>query len=325
MFKTCCLSTVCALLPLLAKSCGQRPSPPDLTNCTRLEFHCPDGGLNYFFPSSALQEAIFSMEEKEHIGSFDAWAVSDRALISVFAQHVSQGTYWGRRAQGATSPGIGVACFVDDECVTRFAAYPGLIEVQDGDMFKYPVGALGLSVLDPTAMRPYKSRFHCASNLSWLSIGGPFSRREVNSYPDPNRWCDAVVDALRHRYSINAAGDGRKTRSYSDLTIATRFICLKLEAAAASEEDGSQSGAMNLSGEIGHPWRSDYAMNSNCRADSSADMVLLFETTPGWNQHGGLELFTFDNHDPRGGLVLLNDGTVKFIRTEDELKQLRWK
>jgi hypothetical protein len=54
-------------------------------------------------------------------------------------------------------------------------------------------------------------------------------------------------------------------------------------------------------------------------------MVLLFETKAGWNQHGGPELFTFDNHDPKGGCVLLNDGTVKFIRTKEELHQLRWK
>ena len=52
------------------------------------------------------------------------------------------------------------------------------------------------------------------------------------------------------------------------------------------------------------------------------------------------DLFTFDNHDPKrlapivlpspqrssgGGCVLLNDGTVKFIRTEEELHALRWK
>ena len=72
-------------------------------------------------------------------------------------------------------------------------------------------------------------------------------------------------------------------------------------------------------------WISTYAMNPNCRKDSSPDTVFLFESKPGWNQHGGPELFTFDNHDPKGGLVLLNDGTVKFIRTEEELKQLRWK
>ncbi|MGD2095208.1 MAG: hypothetical protein PVH77_09410, partial [Phycisphaerales bacterium] len=68
-----------------------------------------------------------------------------------------------------------------------------------------------------------------------------------------------------------------------------------------------------------------YAMNSNCTTISPPDMVLLFETKAGWNQHGGPELFTFTNHDPKGGCVLLKDGTVKFIRTREELNQLRWK
>ncbi|HNS20535.1 MAG TPA: hypothetical protein PKH24_08545 [Sedimentisphaerales bacterium] len=70
---------------------------------------------------------------------------------------------------------------------------------------------------------------------------------------------------------------------------------------------------------------SDYAMNSNCREGSPKDVVFLFESQPGWNQHGGPELFTFDKHDPKGGCVLLNDDEVKFIRTAEELKQLRWK
>jgi len=68
-----------------------------------------------------------------------------------------------------------------------------------------------------------------------------------------------------------------------------------------------------------------YAMNPNCKSDSPPDTVLLFETKAGWNQHGGPELFTFDNHDPKGGCVLLNNRTVKFIRTKEELQQLRWK
>ena len=68
-----------------------------------------------------------------------------------------------------------------------------------------------------------------------------------------------------------------------------------------------------------------YAANPNCILDSPADTVFLFETKAGWNQHGGAELFTFDHHDPKGGCVLLNDGTAKFIRTREELQQLRWK
>ena len=66
-------------------------------------------------------------------------------------------------------------------------------------------------------------------------------------------------------------------------------------------------------------------MNTRCQVDSPGDVVLIFETKMGWNQHGGPELFTFDNHDPKGGCVLLNDGTVRFIRTEEELHALRWK
>ncbi|NLZ07901.1 MAG: hypothetical protein GXY19_22230 [Phycisphaerae bacterium] len=66
-------------------------------------------------------------------------------------------------------------------------------------------------------------------------------------------------------------------------------------------------------------------MNSNNTEASPDDMVFLFESKPSWNQHGGPELFTFDNHEPRGGCVLLNDGTVKFVRSEEELHALRWK
>ncbi|MHC4464797.1 MAG: hypothetical protein ACYS30_25715 [Planctomycetota bacterium] len=43
------------------------------------------------------------------------------------------------------------------------------------------------------------------------------------------------------------------------------------------------------------------------------------------NQHNRPELFTFDNHGPKSGCVLLNDGTVTFIPTTEELQQLRWK
>ena len=66
-------------------------------------------------------------------------------------------------------------------------------------------------------------------------------------------------------------------------------------------------------------------MNPDCGPNSAANVVLLFEAKAAWNQHGGTELFTLDHHDPKGGCVLLNDGTVIFIRTEEQLKALRWK
>jgi len=68
-----------------------------------------------------------------------------------------------------------------------------------------------------------------------------------------------------------------------------------------------------------------FVVNPNCKPKSPPDTVLLFESKVGWNQHGGPELFTFDNHNPKGGCVLFNDGSVRFIRTKEELKKLRWK
>ena len=65
-------------------------------------------------------------------------------------------------------------------------------------------------------------------------------------------------------------------------------------------------------------------MNPNCQRNSPGDMVLLFETKAGWNRHGGSELFSFGNHDPWDGCVLLNDGTVLFVRTKRQLRRLRW-
>ena len=108
-------------------------------------------------------------------------------------------------------------------------------------------------------------------------------------YPQATGWCDVIADSLRE------TGVARET-------IGQFFSC-------PSAGRG----------------KCHYAMNAACTRNAPADMVLLFETKAGWNQHGGPELFTFDNHDPTGGCVLLNDGTVKFIRTEEELKQLRWK
>jgi hypothetical protein len=133
----------------------------------------------------------------------------------------------------------------------------------------------------------YRLRFH---NLLEALRQNDSSIRNKILYPRPSEWCD---DILRS-YPVFGSGYGHLDPK--------PHIC-------PSAGRG----------------KNHYAMNPNCKPNSPVDMVLLFETKPGWNQHGGPGLFTFDNHDPRGGCVLLNDGTVKFIRTKQELKQLRWR
>ena len=148
-----------------------------------------------------------------------------------------------------------------------------------------------LLVLTPQ-LRPFELRGTCAHRIEavflHMDLREHLLSKESPKYPPPDTWCDAV---LNHYLSTHASG-----------SIEGLFRC-----------PAAQQG------------RCHYAINPNCRPDSPPETVLLFETSPGWNQHGGPELFTFDNHDPKGGLVLLNDCTVKFIRTEEERKQLRWK
>ena len=67
-----------------------------------------------------------------------------------------------------------------------------------------------------------------------------------------------------------------------------------------------------------------YAINPNCEPNSPNDVVLLFETTGGWNQFGGPEILTTENHKGKGCNVLFNDYHVEFVKPE-RLGELKWK
>jgi len=69
--------------------------------------------------------------------------------------------------------------------------------------------------------------------------------------------------------------------------------------------------------------RCHYAINPNCEPNSPGDIVLLFETKGGWNQFGGPELLTADNHMGKGCNVLFNDGHVEFVHPERP-GELKW-
>ncbi|MHC4545214.1 MAG: H-X9-DG-CTERM domain-containing protein [Planctomycetota bacterium] len=73
--------------------------------------------------------------------------------------------------------------------------------------------------------------------------------------------------------------------------------------------------------------RCNYAMNKNLenvdRRNAPPDMVLVFESSPGWNQSGGPELLTTDNHKDDGCYVLFVDGHVEFIEKQS-LDELKW-
>lgn len=71
----------------------------------------------------------------------------------------------------------------------------------------------------------------------------------------------------------------------------------------------------------------NYAMNKNLenfsKGDAPPDMVALFETHPGWNQVGGPEILTTDNHQGVGCHVLFVGNRVEFVKTRD-IRELKW-
>jgi prepilin-type processing-associated H-X9-DG protein len=69
--------------------------------------------------------------------------------------------------------------------------------------------------------------------------------------------------------------------------------------------------------------RGYYAINPDCGPNSPPDTVLLFEAKGGWNQFGGPEILTTENHKGEGCNILFIDLHVYFVKTE-ELEDLNW-
>lgn len=130
----------------------------------------------------------------------------------------------------------------------------------------------------------------CESNMAELykAIAG-YSNTHNNQYPKATQWCDLLAEQKPIEKS--------------------NFLCP--EYAKINKWNQEQ------------PYKSSYAVNPNAEPNSAPDVVLLFETKDGWNQFGGPELMTFDNHYRKGCNVLFNDGQVKFIKPEQKDK-LNW-
>jgi len=133
--------------------------------------------------------------------------------------------------------------------------------------------------------REYVYRVICMDNLRVLGIAmQKYAVDYDNKYPTVDKWCDLL---LQH------AGITEK-----------KFVC------RGAFKKGNQKPC-------------HYAINPNCEPDSPNDIVLLFETNGGWNQFGGPELLTIENHRGNGCNVLFNNGHVEFIWKE-QIGELKW-
>jgi prepilin-type processing-associated H-X9-DG protein len=150
-----------------------------------------------------------------------------------------------------------------------------------------PIVAMLLAILMPALgrVRALSYRLVCATNVSSIGKAMMMYADDYNDmYPTPSKWCDL----LEEKADVSPVS----------------FQC------KGAPNDG----------------RCNYAMNKNIEKlglNAPPDMVLVFETDPGWNQNGGPELLTLDNHNGEGCNVLFSDGHVEFIMKND-LPKLKW-
>ncbi len=288
-----CRETRSESKPTTQSEASAEPRPPDLSRCERIRIGLAPSTVD-FVCITPRERTLLNPEEIRYLESAAPFIVDSPEVIQTFAKDISSSTYKGpvRGISGAQYQ-ILFACYEKSGRMISFTAITNLPELGstlEADGHRFENNGIHWRMLVPQVV-PFQLRVACAFNLHNLHAGLRDYLAEKKSYPPAIEWYDATVSRYQAKgYTTNVA------------------ILDKAKSCP-----GASHGQYH------------YAMNPDCEPNSPPDTVLLFEARPGRNQHGGPELFTFDNHDPKGGCVLLNDGTVKFIRTKEELQQLRWK
>ncbi len=167
----------------------------------------------------------------------------------------------------------------------------GLVKIgKSGGKLKgngFAIAGIVLASMIPILMhaRQIAFRMVCSTNMTLLCMAMLIYSNDYDDIPIPSKWCDLLIE-------------------HTDVT-EKNLRC-----------PGAPEGPCN------------YAMNKDIeKLDAERappDMVLLFETHPGWNQSGGPEILTTDSHQGDGCNVLFIDSHVEFVKTKD-LDNLRWK
>lgn len=299
--SVCILLLTCQLSCREAPSVGEptiqsepspQPRPPDLSRCERIRIWLAPSTVD-FVCITPRERTLLSPEEIRYLESVAPFIVDSPEVIQTFAKDIGSSTYVG------PIPGVsGIQYQIYFTCyemngraiyLTTIGNIPDVGNIVEAGGHRFKNNGIHFRTLVPQ-VAPFMLRVRCARNLSELHGGLRYYLDEEKSYPPAIEWYDAMV----HRY---------QAKGYT-----TNVARLERAVSCPAASHGEYN----------------YAMNPDCEPNSPPDTVLLFEARPGRNQHGGPELFTFDNHDPKGGCVLLKDGTAKFIRTKEELEQLRW-
>jgi len=154
-------------------------------------------------------------------------------------------------------------------------------------IFTFLILFLGTTIIAPAFLEARKAayRINCGYSIRILGSSWQMYALDYDSYPKKANWCDLTKPYLEENDNLEY------------------FIC-------PNDKTGPCS----------------YAMNENIPDDANElpdDLVLLFESTPGWNQIGGPDDVVTDRHKRPGASVTFAGGRVEFVKPED-IPNLRW-
>jgi len=161
----------------------------------------------------------------------------------------------------------------------------------------------------------------CQKNLR--ALGSALQKYAADNnglYPIPSKWCDLLVektDIDKDKFCCRSEGDCFRT---TDTPIDETNIPVQVKCIGDYNDSGGQKKYVYQI-----EW-SNYGLNPNAEPNSAPNVVLLFETSNGWNQFGGPDLVSVKNHfayGKEGCNILFNNGNVRFIKPKD-IPKLNW-
>lgn len=163
----------------------------------------------------------------------------------------------------------------------------------------------------------------CAANLRNLGEAmQQYANDYGDQYPTPDKWCDSLIGYTgvkkKHFFCKSTEDGSYSTREPID---EANFAPEAVFHYEYNDVEGQHLYVYSVK------W-CHYAINPNAKPSSPGDMVLLFETRHGWNQFGGPEILSHENHleleGHKGCNILFNNGHVEFVKPK-QFEKLKWK
>ena len=167
-------------------------SPPDLSQCTRIEVEYDPSTLEHFFPNYE-RHSVLSPEEIAYVRSLKT-VIEDPKIIKAIAREVCAGQHISIRKGAITFKAFTrFVCYHEGGDSTLLTILPDTIGIA-GHWFKYEDGLRSTRYVPPQ-IKSLLARERCADNMVHLYDYLRLRYWDGRPFPSPGEWCDVIVEA----------------------------------------------------------------------------------------------------------------------------------